>query len=109
MDRKRKAILQEKEDAEKEEAEKEEAEKAREAQEGSAADDDTAAVAAKTKKPNGFDMFSDDVDMFAEAHSVSMACNCNQNLPCCVGFHYLVNVRSYIHLAYNLYSVYCAI
>ena len=80
MDRKRKAILQEKEDAEKEEAEKEEAEKeeaekAREAQEGGAADDDTAAGAVKTKKPNGFDMFSDDVDMFAEAHSVSVACH----------------------------------
>ena len=27
--------------------------------------------AVKTKKPNGFDMFSDDLSMFAEAHSVS--------------------------------------
>lgn len=44
-----------------------EAEKSREAQEGSATDDD----AAKVKRPNGFDMFSDDVNMFAEAHSVS--------------------------------------
>ena len=46
-----------------------------EAEEGSGETQEEEAVegddAVKTKKPNGFDMFSDDLSMFAEAHSVS--------------------------------------
>ena len=46
-----------------------------EAEEGSGETQEEGGVegddAVKTKKPNGFDMFSDDLSMFAEAHSVS--------------------------------------